>query len=70
VDYAAANVRALELATEAVSQRAWTLDEFRELVAVVSSLNGDSDLAMFLFSTGGSELSCPSCGEAIKFDNP
>jgi hypothetical protein len=68
-DYEHANVLAMEMATEALRNRSqWSRAEVLELLAVVAGLHGSTDLAMHLFLLGGTdELSCPSCGEPIRF---
>jgi hypothetical protein len=68
-DYDRANVQALRMATEALRDRLqWSPGEVLELLAVVAGLHGSTDLAMHLFLLGGTdELSCPSCGEPIRF---
>jgi hypothetical protein len=67
--YAQAQHAALLLATDALRECVWRPGEATELLAVVSALHGRCDLALHLFLHGGSDsdLSCPECGEYIRW---
>lgn len=67
-EYLTALDDALKLAAEALQQPGLGRAESQELLAVIAAIHGHTDLAMLLFLQGGAtELSCPLCGEAIKF---
>jgi hypothetical protein len=54
--------------TLASLRESWSPGELLELIAVLASLKGANELAMHIFGCGGSaDLSCPQCGEYIKF---
>lgn len=69
IDYEAAAAPALRMATEALRETGWRRGEVIELLGVVAAFQGDCDLAMQLFLHGGSDndLSCPECGEYIRW---
>ena len=67
-EYFAANQEALGLAAELLRQLGPEPPEAQEILATIAALHGLADLAMHLFLQGGvTELSCPECGEPIKF---
>lgn len=67
-EYLKANDVALRLTAEALAQKCWVPAESRELLAALAALHGHNHLAMHLFLSG-TELSCPECGEYIKFSD-
>jgi hypothetical protein len=68
-DYEAFAQPALQMATGALSETGWRRGEVVELLGVVAAFQGHCDLAMHLFLHGGSDhdLSCPECGEYIRW---
>jgi hypothetical protein len=62
----AANRKALEIASECLQHSDMELNELRDLIATVAGLQGDGNLAQFIFLSS-EELSCPECGAAINF---
>jgi hypothetical protein len=68
-DYEASSEPALLLATAALGKQVWKRGEVVELLGVVAAIQGHCDLAIHLFLHGGSDhdLSCPECGESIRW---
>jgi hypothetical protein len=68
-DYEASAGPALRLALESLGQPGWPPGEVVELLAVVAAFHGRCDLAIHQFLHGGSndDLSCPWCGEYIRW---
>lgn len=67
MEYAAANARALELATHDLVEQLAPSHSI-ELLGVVAALREHGDLAMHILLGGGNtNLSCPECGADIRF---
>lgn len=68
-DYEGAAPHALQMATEALSGIGWRRGDVVELMGVVAAFQGHCNLAIHLFLHGGSDhdLSCPECGEYIRW---
>ena len=68
-DFEGSSQSALQMATEALCERNWRRGEVVELLGVVAAYQGHCDLALHLFLHGGSDhdLSCPECGEYIRY---
>ncbi len=67
-EYVEAIQDALHLSAETLGQPGLSLSGAQELIATVAACHGLIDLAIHLFSQGGStELSCAVCGEGIQF---
>ena len=58
----------LSLVTMALSELGWEPKESLDLFGTVAALHGHVNLALLVFSAcGQSDLSCPVCGEWIKY---
>jgi hypothetical protein len=68
-EYEASAQPALQMATVALSETGWRRGAVVELLGVVAAFQGHCDLAMQLFLHGGSDhdLSCPECGQYIRW---
>lgn len=64
-DLEAALTLGMRLTAEELAGRL-TSEESRPLIAALAGFQGEADLAIHLFLSGR-DLSCPSCGEPIKF---
>ncbi len=64
--FAAANDSARALTAEALCEVGWEIEESFQLLGAMAAFQGHGHLAMHLFSSGV-ELSCPVCGEYMKF---
>jgi hypothetical protein len=68
-DYEASARPAHLMATAALGETVWRRGEVVELLGVVAAFQAHCDLAIHLFLHGGSDydLSCPECGEYIRW---
>jgi len=68
-DYEASAQPALQMATQALSETGWGRGQVVQLLGVVAAFQGLCDVAIHLFLHGGSDddLSCPECGEYIRW---
>jgi hypothetical protein len=68
-DYEAAAREALRMAATSLNTTGLERGQVVSLLGVVAAYQGHCDLAMHLFLHGGSDhdLSCPECGEYIRF---
>jgi hypothetical protein len=67
-EFLAACKLARALVAEALQDDKWSPSDAQDLLATLAALHGLGNLATMLFLQGGNtELSCPSCGDAISF---
>jgi len=66
-DYNVANEGALLLVTGTLSHTIWEEGQSLELTATLAAFHGHYNVAILLYLSGGSDLSCPDCGEIIEY---